>query len=273
MKKIFAYDLDGTLFVKDNSMHADTPEALAKVQKSGHYNVISTGRALNNIIQALGDKINLFEYILGSNGSILYEVKTGQVRIFAKVNLDAFDLALQTTKDSDFLLRVDTPTNSLWYINNLSSAKWVDKQNRMDLAKVLNLATLEQTQNFAKQNKDNIIQIALRGDKTEIYQVYEKYQSLIGANYEVKYTNEVYIDINGLNNNKWSGLKQVAELAKIDIANIVTFGDSGNDVEMLKNAGLGIAMGNGTFEAKSAAKKIIGANDTNAIATTITELI
>ncbi|QBF34573.1 Cof-type HAD-IIB family hydrolase [Mycoplasmopsis phocirhinis] len=273
MKKIFAYDLDGTLFVKDNLIHPQTANALIKTQQKGHFNVISTGRALNNIINALGEKINFFEFILASNGAILYEVKTKQISIFGNVGLEVFDLAFQTAQQSDFLLRIDTTEHSMWYINDLDKAIWIQSQNRMDLKNILNLASANQIQNFALLNQNQLIQIALRGDKNEILQTYQKYHLLLGKNYEVKHTNQIYVDINALNINKWSGLVKVSELLNIKHSNIVAFGDSGNDVEMLSNAGLGIAMGNATSEAKAVAKKIIGANDTDAIAKAIEEII
>ncbi|MEM0098356.1 MAG: phosphoglycolate phosphatase [Thermoplasmata archaeon] len=44
--------------------------------------------------------------------------------------------------------------------------------------------------------------------------------------------------------NKLFGLKKISEMISIDLDEIMAFGDSENDVEMIKNAGIGIAVSN-----------------------------
>ncbi|HQY87415.1 MAG TPA: HAD-IIB family hydrolase [Tepidisphaeraceae bacterium] len=53
---------------------------------------------------------------------------------------------------------------------------------------------------------------------------------------------------------KWSGVQKVARHLKIDERNTIAFGDDVNDVTMLLNAGLGIAMGNASSPAIAVAK-------------------
>jgi len=53
----------------------------------------------------------------------------------------------------------------------------------------------------------------------------------------------------------------------------VAFGDSGNDLQMLRGVGLGVCMGNGNEFAKEAADVIIDTNDTNAIGDKILEIV
>jgi hypothetical protein len=53
--------------------------------------------------------------------------------------------------------------------------------------------------------------------------------------------------------NKGVGLMKVAELLKISLNEFVAFGDSENDVEMFKAAGIGVAVGNADKKAKVAA--------------------
>ena len=53
--------------------------------------------------------------------------------------------------------------------------------------------------------------------------------------------------------NKGTGLKRIADLMGLDAKDFVAFGDSPNDIEMLKTAGLGVAVGNAHPELKRAA--------------------
>lgn len=64
---------------------------------------------------------------------------------------------------------------------------------------------------------------------------------------------DVFSDIIPANGGKDNGIKVVAEYLGIEVADTVAFGDGGNDISMLKGAGLGIAMGNANDKVKASA--------------------
>lgn len=65
---------------------------------------------------------------------------------------------------------------------------------------------------------------------------------------------------------KAEALKLLAERFGIPAARVVAVGDAGNDLLILRAAGLGVAMGNAPPEVKSAARRVIGSNNTSALA-------
>ncbi len=73
--------------------------------------------------------------------------------------------------------------------------------------------------------------------------------------------------------NKWQGLLHVAAAHKIDPADIIAIGDDVNDLPMIKNAGLGVAMGNARPQVRAAAKRVIGRNDEDGLARFLEELV
>jgi hydroxymethylpyrimidine pyrophosphatase-like HAD family hydrolase len=56
-------------------------------------------------------------------------------------------------------------------------------------------------------------------------------------------------------------------------AEIIAVGDDVNDLAMLKNAGLGVAMGNAKAEAIAVADRVINRNDADGLAEFLEELI
>jgi hydroxymethylpyrimidine pyrophosphatase-like HAD family hydrolase len=72
---------------------------------------------------------------------------------------------------------------------------------------------------------------------------------------------------------KWSGIEQLAGAWGIPAEAICAVGDDLNDVPMIRAAGLGVAMGNADPRVQDVADRVIGSNDTNALADLIDELL
>lgn len=68
------------------------------------------------------------------------------------------------------------------------------------------------------------------------------------------------------------GLQVLCDRFSISSEEVLAFGDNVNDVEMLKFAGLGVAMGNGSPEACAAADRITASNDHDGIAVVLEEM-
>ncbi len=66
--------------------------------------------------------------------------------------------------------------------------------------------------------------------------------------------------------NKWHGIVQLAALLGIDAGRVVAIGDDVNDLAMLENAMLGVAMGNARPEVKSIADATIRSNAEDGLA-------
>jgi Cof subfamily protein (haloacid dehalogenase superfamily) len=73
--------------------------------------------------------------------------------------------------------------------------------------------------------------------------------------------------------NKWEGVLHVARRHGIEPREIIAIGDDVNDLPMLQNAGLGVAMGNGRPEAKAVADLVIGTNADEGLAQFLEELV
>ncbi|CRH85865.1 Phosphatase YidA [Chlamydia trachomatis] len=72
---------------------------------------------------------------------------------------------------------------------------------------------------------------------------------------------------------KASALKKLAKLLNIDPSEIMAMGDANNDIEMLKFAGLSIAMGNADDHIKALADATTASNNDNGVAQTIHQYI
>jgi Cof subfamily protein (haloacid dehalogenase superfamily) len=66
--------------------------------------------------------------------------------------------------------------------------------------------------------------------------------------------------------NKWTGLQRIADYYEIPLERIIAFGDEDNDMEMIRYAGQGIAMGNAIESLKQIANSVTASNEEDGIA-------
>jgi Cof subfamily protein (haloacid dehalogenase superfamily) len=82
-----------------------------------------------------------------------------------------------------------------------------------------------------------------------------------------------FLEITDRRATKGQALKTLAEAAGIRREEIVAFGDSSNDLDMIEFAGLGVAVANARPEVRRAADLVTAANTEDGVAKVIEELI
>jgi hydroxymethylpyrimidine pyrophosphatase-like HAD family hydrolase len=80
------------------------------------------------------------------------------------------------------------------------------------------------------------------------------------------------IEVVGPVTSKAAALDALCARLAISKEDVIAFGDNVNDVEMLRDAGLGVCMANGTEDARAAADRIAPSNDEDGIAAVLEEL-
>jgi 5-amino-6-(5-phospho-D-ribitylamino)uracil phosphatase len=73
--------------------------------------------------------------------------------------------------------------------------------------------------------------------------------------------------------NKWTAILHLARLWGIGPSAICAVGDDVNDIPMIKNAGLGVAMGHARLEVRSAADLVTGDHDEDGVAMLVDEVL
>ena len=73
--------------------------------------------------------------------------------------------------------------------------------------------------------------------------------------------------------NKASGIDHIISHYGFDLSETMAFGDGGNDIEMLRHAGIGVAMGNASDEVKAIADIVTTSVDDDGVANVLNKLI
>jgi Cof subfamily protein (haloacid dehalogenase superfamily) len=106
--------------------------------------------------------------------------------------------------------------------------------------------------------------LLIENDKEKYEVVKEKY--LQQNKYTIATSQKGFIDINPKNASKGNALMILADHFGYSLDEIVVFGDQDNDVSMLEIAGIGIAMENGSNNAKSVSKFVTKSNNEDGFA-------
>ncbi len=270
MKMIFATDVDGTILTDQGVPHKATNPAFNYARSKNNNIVIATGRALSRT-KPLVEMMPDVNYLICNNGALIKDVQNKKVMDLHFITPKHYLSMMEFAKNNNFSFTMHTDKQTYtWpnsrYDNNINIDDKLNKSIIDFINSNPNINTLE--------NGESITQLSLLGTIDSCAKNFPTIQKMFQDVQSVFLTNGIFIDVNPLGISKWTGLKFLANALNIDSKNIVTFGDSGNDLEMLQEAGEnGFPMKNSTADLIAILPTKIGDNNSDAIAKKIIELV
>lgn len=251
MKKAVFFDIDGTLWDMHMRIPESTAEAIRQLRENGHYAFICSGRSRSNIrsehLLAIG-----FDGVVAACGT---HIDFHKETVF-QVLLPAEKLthALAVLKKHHMPVVLEGPQ----YI-------YVDDKEFLDDPYVIYLRN--ELGDDVKEIGDDISRIVINKMSAEIRSAdVKKVREDLGRDFDlIVHKADGVVEINPSGYSKATGIQKVCELLGIAHENTYAFGDSENDLEMLQYVAHGIAMGNGTENAKAAAEFVTSDIDKDGI--------
>lgn len=271
MKKyIFATDVDGTMLMDNGEVHPKTLAAFKRAKEEGHIVVIATGRAISRT-DYLREKMPYVNYFVCNNGAIVYDVDQKESFILHGVNPNHYPTIHDFAIRHKIPFKIHTDKDWIGYREN-------DKEQPTELTKELDSKIREHIKNNPNDmklfNGQTITQLSIFSSADFCATHFPEFKKMFSHDSSVYLTNSIYIDVNPKERSKWTGLVELADKLNIPQSNIVTFGDSGNDYEMIIGAGEnGYAMENSHKDLVKKIKPRIGSNNTGAIGNKIIEYL
>ncbi len=249
-KKLIAIDIDRTLLSSNHTVSIETRRYLKDLVAAGHIVVIATGRILSSA-RAIKEELGLDISYVGCNGATLYD------HINKRIVADALDRSV-VEKILDVLQKHDIYhhyyTEDTIYANRLEHIAARFKAYN-DGATVKHIKDVIVTPDLKQTLDGNIVyKFGMFDDGSfDLAAVVADIEQIDGV--FLVYSNIGLLDIVKNGTSKWTAIKHLMDLHGVAKADVIAFGDSPNDIEMIKNAGIGVAMGNAVDSVKAVADR------------------
>ena len=261
---IFAIDLDGTLLGTDKKVRHASKIAIAKAQKKGHLVIPITGRSFVGV-QDIIKELKIKKYVVINNGSSIYNIKTKKFFNYPPVGQDVVKKLMNIAKEEEAEYSLHAVHKT---IRCSFAPKGFQKLENMDWASTLSVTAFRK-----EMMKMKIMQVSMKSTESVVNKWHIALSDKYFGMYKVYTTSRIYLDINYKKVSKYEALLWIIDKEKLSLDDLVAFGDSDNDINMIIGAKIGIAMANATQLTIEKADEVIANNDTDAIANKINELI
>jgi Cof subfamily protein (haloacid dehalogenase superfamily) len=270
-KKITVYcDVDGTLVSETNVVSPLVKGKVAEFVQRGFRFSLATGRSFS-AVQRLLREIPCNAPLVLCNGSFVYDPSQNRAR-WVSLNKD---LLVSITQELILLphirLYMDRSDHTLWVSHEEALLDPFVKQENLQPRVWKNIMEVFETGDILKlgikliQTPEEIIKqiTAILSSYTAAYPLWMRWC----------YSSHNYIEVMPAGVSKWSGILIGQQMSGIRESKIYTVGDHYNDLEMIQNADLGVAMGNAVEEVKRTAAHQIGHVTEDAVADFLADLM
>lgn len=252
--KMVVLDLDGTLLNDEKIITEKNAYILDKLHRRGIQVVIATGRNYY-MAKELTEKIKSVEpVILANNGAIARRYVNDE---FIESNYLDF-----STFENIYALGLEHNLNPIIHVDEYHEGYDIiyecEDLERAYLGYIKNDYKRARLKRFNEDKINNILSVCYFNDYEKLIDFknnIEKFRDvnvILNQNISSRSLLE-FLNINGC---KWCALKKYIDTLGINNNEVIAMGDDNNDIELIKNAGLGIAMKNATDMLKGAADKI-----------------
>lgn len=247
MIKMLVLDIDGTIIKKDFTYSKELKNTLLRLQDDGVRVVIATGRMHDGAVPLL-QELGLNTPIISYQGSMVREWKDCDKVLYSKRMS-----AQQASKVIDYF------RSQKVHINAYSGDKLYVEQDDEHIKeyvnhRFVNYNVLSDLKNLDLSKLDKLL--CIENDQIKMKKVVDDLSEMFKGELYIVKSMRHYCEVTHINATKGSAIEFLCDYWGIDISETMAIGDQDNDIEMIKTAGIGVAMGNGTPKLKEAANFI-----------------
>lgn len=253
--KILISDFDGTLFRTDKTVSKENLDAINAFIARGGVFVVCTGRmtaGIHQVLKNLGYK-GLF---VSFNGAELVDTEKGVLYSNKIKN----ELLYEVTKFiEDRGLNVQAyPGDKLLISGYNENTELYMSMNEVEF--IVN----NPIHQYVKENGIESAKVLIFDDVQKVDGIFDELTTRF-PELNVVRSNKKMIEITNKGVLKSECVKKLSEIYGVPVSEIIAMGDAGNDVSMIRAAGLGVAVDNASDDVKEACDVIVPSCDDDAV--------
>lgn len=270
--QIAAFDLDGTLLDSSKNLSPANREALARIAAAGVHVVPATGRFWNLVPPCVRD-LPFVRYCIAMNGAQVWDAREGRAVAKSEIPValamealrfaDGFDVIYDCYRDGRGWMTASMQARAEQFAPDAPYLRMIREFRQP-------VPDLKSEIESAGRDVQKIIVWGRRGTPSA------PLRRAIAARFpELSCSSSTpnNVEINVAGTNKGKALAQLCDHLGVDCARSLGAGDGLNDLELVRCAGVGVAMANAVEEVRAAADWIAPSNDDDGVAAALAKFI
>ena len=258
---VLVTDVDGTLLNSKGELSSFTRKTLSQYLERGGRIILATGK-LYASIEGVCQELFLKDWQITGNGAVLVDPTTGKKQVSSCLD------GLEVKNIEAILSKMQVPfvyyqPETILYRTGLLSPKYVKILHKFgeDYVKPIKADFSENVTEVIK-----ILSFVANIADLEIEKKLRKMISQACPGVRIIRTTSRYLEYMNRDVSKIQGLKRILGELGIGMELVIAFGDEENDLELLKSAGIGVAMKNASLRVKRAVSYVTNSNDEDGVA-------
>lgn len=264
MIRYIGIDLDGTLVDSSHRIQSKTKKALIELQKKGIQIILCSGRPVRSML-GIAKELEIEKFggiIISNNGAVGFDVRNGEYIFQTPIDNSIVHEILASVENREILPMVEFGEYML--VNNCFKGTITlngEKKNVMEIEARAGEYLIKEMRDLKNQVDFSVNKVLTIVEPAEIEEITREFKEKFGERLHVVQTSPYFMEFCRPEINKAYGLKKLG----INPDELMSFGDSNNDLEMLEFSKYPIAMGNAKPEVKEASCYVTKDNNSEGI--------
>ncbi len=265
MYKLIAIDMDGTLLNDEKKISQANFDAIQQARKNGVKVVLASGRPLVGFKRYL-EELNLTtedDYAVAFNGGLVQSTEGTKTISKTPLSLEDYKSLYKLSKELKVNIHALTEDSVISPKDSKYTRHEAEMNHICNVIIPVDEVTIDTT----------IVKVMFIDESEIIERIIEEIPEEVSSKYTVVRSSPFFLEFLPKSVNKGVGVAALAKKLNIKQEEVICIGDAGNDIHMIKYAGLGVAMGNAFPEVKKVADFITKTNEQDGVAFIINKFI
>ena len=241
-------DIDGTLVDSSLQISGNTKKLLKRIEKRGIPVVLCSARSPSGV-NLIEQDVGLSSPVVCFGGGLILD-QNGSFLADSGIDRDTALRFRQYAALEFPAITVSTYMYDIWLVDSLADPEIQKLMERNPTS-----AALEGDLASAVQTVSHVHKLLCAGPPLEIRRLQLSAQEKF-SNVTFARSGSIYLEVFGAETSKLNAMRCIQKHCGVSLDQIVAIGDYYVDIEMIRAAGLGIAMGNAPDEVKEAADRV-----------------